>query len=477
MKRFGKTCAAVVVLSGVAASFAGVSAAQTIGVQAEAAAGTDAAPAAAAQADVVAPETEPVPPAPEPEPVPPPPPPPPAPEAAPAAPPIIRPYALIKPTLVVAGRPVESFSQPNASAVTAAGNPVLAAVRGESDYTLQVAQSRLGFWFAEGQPVRGQFELDFIDFGKSSPTVQALPRLRIAKVEIALSDSTVLMAGQDWDLWGSMNPHTIDLVASSFQAGNTGFMRQQVKLIWHNDSLEVGGALGLVGINAGAKALLPEYNGLPSLAVRAALLFGPTGRVGVNAWATQWRFAPNSPTEEKSFAGAVGLYGDLTPIERLNVRFEGYWGQNFANTGSLALGTGRSQLNPTTLAAEVIDMNEVGGFVSARYGYDDTNALYASFALAKVLNDEDVVPSYSYGTTPLDPAPAESLAALSGSGAGMKQNLTVKLGYEYRYNKSLAFLVEGFMFQSQHVLNPTVDADIEGDRTALGGEAGLLFTL
>ena len=59
----------------------------------------------------------------------------------------------------------------------------------------------------------------------------------------------------------------------------------------------------------------------------------------------------------------------------------------------------------------------------------------------------------------------------------MKQNLTVKLGYEYRYNKSLAFLVEGFMFQSQHVLNPTVDADIEGDRTALGGEAGLLFTL
>src|SRR5690606_29398754 len=115
---------------------------------------------------------------------------------------------------------------PNASAVTAAGNPVLAALPHESGYTFQVAQSRLGFWFAEGQPIRGQFELDFVDFGKSSPTVQAVPRLRIAKVEWALSESTLLSVGQDWDLWGSVNPHTIDLVASSFQAGNTGFMRQ-----------------------------------------------------------------------------------------------------------------------------------------------------------------------------------------------------------------------------------------------------------
>ena len=37
---------------------------------------------------------------------------------------------------------------------------------------------------------------------------------------------------------------TVDIVAVAFQAGNTAFMRQQAKLLWHNDSLEVGAARG-----------------------------------------------------------------------------------------------------------------------------------------------------------------------------------------------------------------------------------------
>jgi opacity protein-like surface antigen len=465
MKRLAKAWTAVGVLFGVLAGLTSPVAAQT-------------APAAEDE-DGASEDVEPVPPPPAPEPraVPPPPPPPPAPEQAPPAPPIIRPYAVLKPVLVFSGRPVESFSQPNASAVTAAGNPVLAALPHEAGYTLQVAQSRLGFWFAEGQPVRGQFELDFVDFGKSSPTVQAVPRLRIAKVEWALSDSTLLSVGQDWDLWGSVNPHTIDLVASSFQAGNTGFMRQQIKLIWQNESLEVSGALGLPVVNAASKALIPEHNGLPSLAARAALIFGPVGRIGVNGWATSLRFAPNTPAEAKSFAGAFGIYGDVTPVERLNLKFEGYWGQNFANTGALALGTGRATVNATTGEAEVIDLTEVGGFLSAKYGFDATHSIYGSFGIAHILNPEDVIPSYNYGSATPDPSLPASAAVLAGTGPGMKQNLTVKLGYEYRYSKAIAFLVEGFLFKSQHVLNADADADIDGDRTAVGGEAGLLFTL
>src|SRR5690606_15080877 len=47
----------------------------------------------------------------------------PAPAAAPA-PPVIRAYAWIKPTVIVQASPVESFSQPNMIAATAAGNPV-----------------------------------------------------------------------------------------------------------------------------------------------------------------------------------------------------------------------------------------------------------------------------------------------------------------------------------------------------------------
>jgi hypothetical protein len=376
----------------------------------------------------------------------------------PPAAPIIRPYAWIKPTVIVAGSPVESFGQPNSTAVTAAGNPVLNAIDDEVGWTFQAGQSRLGFWFAEKSPVRGQFELDFVDFTKSSPTTGAVPRLRIAKVEWALSDSTVLMAGQDWDLFQPVNPYTVDIVAVAYQGGNSAFMRQQAKLIWHSDSLEVGAALGLAGINNTARASIPEYS-LPSIAARAALLFGAAGRIGISAIGTSWRFSPDLPAERKAFAGGVGLYGDVTPAERFNLRFEAYAGRNLANMGALTLGQGNATDN----------LDEVGGFLSAKYGFTDAHALYGLVGIAQVLNDEDVVPSYAI--------PAMGVAAVAGTGPGMKSNLTARLGYEYRLDKSVAVLAEGFVFKSEHVLAPTEAATIDGDVTALGGELGISFTL
>lgn len=390
-------------------------------------------------------------------------------------------YGLIKPTLVFAGRPVESYSQPNASAGTAAGNPVIASpLAHESSYTLQVAQSRFGIWFAEGQPVRGQLEFDFIDFGKSSPTVQALPRLRIAKVEWSLSDSTVLMVGQDWDLWGPVNPYGINLVGGSFQSGNTGFMRQQAKLIWHNDSLELAGALGLPGVNAAAKASVPEFSRLPSIAARAAVLLGKAGRIGVDALATEWRFNPRLATDRKTFAGAFGLFGDITPAERFNVRFEGYYGQNFANMGALAIGMGRVAAATAMAPETIVNIKEVGGFLSTKYGFSDAHAVYGTFGLAKVLNDDDVVPSYTPAVVDATTGAVTAAAAVSAAnGPGMKQNLSARLGYEFRYDKTIAFLLEGFLFKTSHQLDAaTLTAGvIKGDVTAVGLETGLLFTL
>lgn len=393
---------------------------------------------------------------------------PPKPVDAPA-PPVIRPYALIKPTAVFASSSVDSFSQPNASAATAAGNPVFAAIRDEASLTFQVAQSRLGVWFAEGLPVRGQLELDFIAFDKASPTVGSLPRLRIAKVEWALSESTILMAGQDWDLFAPVNFHTLNFVANAFQAGNTGFMRQQAKLIWHNDSLEIGGAIGLAASNNAAKALMPEYNLLPTLAARAAVLLGPAGRIGLNFIGTQWTYGKGSATERKALAGGVGLYGDLTPVKPFNLRFEVYAGQNMATLGTLGLGMG----NTTD------DIKEIGGVLSAKFSLTDSHAIYGLFGLAKVLNDDKVKQSYSYATIPMDGTdPAEATAALvAANGAGIKQNLTARLGYEYRYDKSLAFMLEGFMFKTNHVLDPMYDEELNANPTAVGAELGLVFTL
>lgn len=476
MKPFGQKLAAIAILSSLSTSVAGVCAAQTAAGNLEASAGaggTEATAEASAEA-APAPVAEPVPPEPPPAPEPPPPPPPVVEVAPPPPPPpLVRPYGLIKPTVIFAGRSVESYGQPNASAATAAANPVLTsgALSHESNYTLQVAQSRFGLWFAEGQPVRGQLEFDFIDIGfaKSSPAQQAIPRLRIAKVEWSLSESTVLMAGQDWDLWGPINPHGINLVGGSFQAGNTGFMRQQAKLIWHNDSLELGGALGMIGSNATAKAAIPEFNGLPSLAARAAVLFGSAGRIGADVLATQWRFNAGTATEKKAFAGGVGIYGDVTPAERFNLRFEAYYGQNMANMGTLGIGFGHMG------ADGLLSMKEVGGFLSAKYGFSDTNGVYGVFGLAKVLNDSDVAQSYSAPVVDAMGAVTTPPAYVPTNGPGIKQNMNVRLGYEYRYDKSLAFLLEGFMFKTKHALDAA--QTVSADRSAFGIETGLLFTL
>lgn len=393
----------------------------------------------------------------------------PAPVPAPAAAPIIRAYALIKPTIVVSSSAVESFGQANATAATAAGNPVLAAIQDEALTTFQVGQSRLGFWFADKAPVRGQFELDFIDFTKSSPTTGSVPRLRIAKVEWQLTDGLLLAAGQDWDLFQPVNPHSFNIVSVAYQAGNSAFMRQQAKFIYQGTSLELGGAIGLAGINNGARALIPEYARIPTVAVRAALLCGPTGRIGVSAIGTSWRFAPDTAAERNALAGSVGLYGDFNPAEGLNLRFESYFGQNLNNLGALTLGTGN--------AAE--DLSEIGGFLSAKYSLTESHALYATVGTARVLNDEDVLPAYAYsGMLDAGMPPAASTAAISGTGPGMVWNNVARVGYEYRYDKTIAFLIEGFGFQSKHVLEPTVDAGrFDDEQTAFGTELGLLFTL
>jgi hypothetical protein len=402
------------------------------------------------------------------QPEPPPSAPPPPPVATDA--PIIRPYATIKPTFIVSSAAIESFGQPNASAATAAGNPVLAAMPDEAFITFQSAQSRLGFWFDEKGPARGHFEMDFLDVTKSSPTVASLPRLRIASVDWQLSPSVLLSAGQDWDLYAPLNPYTLNIAAVAFQGGNTGFMRQQAKLVWHNEGLELGAAVGLAGVTNGFRLGAPELGKIPTLAVRAAALFGKAGRLGISGIATRWRFAPGAANERKAFAGAANLYGDLTPAEGFNVRFEAYLGQNLANLGSLSLGNG----------SPVNDIKEVGGFLSAKYNLNPAHALYMLAGIAQVLDDDKVVPSYVYPAQamPAMAPPLTSTSTVGAAGPGILWNQTARLGYEYRYSKALAVMAEGFAFHTKHALDPMIDAPrFDAVRTALGGELGLLLTL
>jgi hypothetical protein len=65
-------------------------------------------------------------------------------EPAPTPPPIVF-YGFVLPTVQMASGAVESFSQPNMSAYTAAGNPVLGKRPEDARGSFEVVQSRLGF--------------------------------------------------------------------------------------------------------------------------------------------------------------------------------------------------------------------------------------------------------------------------------------------------------------------------------------------
>ncbi|SEU34031.1 hypothetical protein [Stigmatella erecta] len=418
-----------------------------------------------AAGEVTAPVASPLPP-PAPADAPPPPPPPAPPAAAAGEENIFRFYGTFNPRIIAASGAVESYSQPNASAITAAGNPVFSNLPDRSRFSFQVAQSRVGFWLNEKGQARAQLELDFIDFAKATPTVASLPRVRIAHVDYAFHPGHTLSLGQDWDLHAPLNPHGINLVGALFVGGNSAFMRQQLKYLYSTPSLELGVALGFPTPNNTAKDASFELGFLPTFAARGAYKFGKS-RVGASAIATRLPFNLETPDETFRTAYAAAAFTELAPTPDTNVRVEFNYGQNSANLGLLTLATGRA----------TDDIQELGGFISVRQSLTPKHAVYGMGGYQKVLDSEKVLPSYGYGTPPANgEAPAFSTAALSGTGPGMLHNGSVRVGYEFRHSRQLALVLEGFLFHSHFRLQALDVPRAEPVRTTLGIETGALLT-
>ncbi|QRK10502.1 hypothetical protein JQX13_10640 [Archangium violaceum] len=390
---------------------------------------------------------------------------PPAPAAASDDENLFRFYGTLNPRIVVADGAVESFNQPNASAVTAAGNPAYAIAPDRSRHTFQVAQSRVGFWLNEKGPVRAQLEVDFVDFTKATPTVASLPRLRLAHVDYTFHPGHTVSLGQDWDLHAPLNPHGINLVGALFQAGNSGFMRQQVKYLYSKPSFELGVAVGFPAPNVTARDAALEIGALPTFAVRGTYKFGKN-RVGASALATRIPFNFGAADERYATAYAAALFTELAPSDNTNIRVELNHGQNAANLGLLTLAQGR--------ASE--DLREMGGYISIRQVLTGMHAVYGMAGYQKVLEPSKVVPNYAYAATTGDALPALGSATNAGTGPGLLHNGTVRLGYELKPSRWLAFVLEGFLFQS-HFRLQTVDVGrFEAERTALGIETGAILS-
>lgn len=381
--------------------------------------------------------------------------------AAPAAPPadppqLIRVYGAVKPSVVFSSAAVESYSQPNAVAMTAAGNPVLSTVAGHSRLAFEVGQSRFGFMVGEGSPFRGQIEFDFVDFTKAAPTVASVPRVRIAKLAWLISPTFSVHAGQDWDVVQPLNPHGINWVGGLFQAGNQGFMRQQVKAIGLLGNIEIAGAVGLQNNNNTAKDGAVEIGLVPTVAMHVQMNLGANGKIGVSAIGTSLSYKLGTPDESHTFAGMTGLYGDLT-FSGFNLRAEGYFAKNGANLFLLGLSQGRAGAGKS-----VTDVREAGGFLSMRLPVGIAG-IYGMFGAAAVLNPDNLAASYTYPGT-IDPAnpPATSTATAAGTGPGILLNMSARLGVDVKIFKGLSWLAEGFWMRTNHKLLAIDEGRVQG---------------
>jgi hypothetical protein len=259
------------------------------------------------------------------------------------------------------------------------------------------------------------------------------------------------------------------MVGTLFTAGNTAFMRQQLRYLHAQDTYEVGVALGFPAANATAKDSPLELGRVPTLAARGAYKFGAS-RVGASVIASRLTYAMATPQERHGLSYQGALYSELIPSPATTVRVELNMGQNTANLGMLSLSQGRVDQ----------DMRDVGGFISARQAFTPQHAVYALVGLQRVLNPGDVVPAYAYpAASPGGARPPISTAALSGTGPGMRRNGAARLGYEFKPGSALALVIEGFLFQSHHALQaPDVEEFGEngGRRSAAGVETGMLLT-
>lgn len=363
-------------------------------------------------------------------------------------------YGFVKPTVAVSSVAGESFGRPNLSAVTAAGNPVLASNPDQHVFTFQVAQSRLGLRVREGRAVRGQLELDFIDFDKASPTVASLPRLRIAIAEWDPAPNHTIVLGQTWDLVAPAMPFGFNYVGANFQAGNLGFMRQQLMWRYRPSNFEVGLALGLPSPNVGPTTGPVEQGPLPTFS--AAFGYSPSAAFTVRASGLVTQLAPTPDTRSLAWVAALGLEAK-TPFG-LEIRAEGYASQDGASLGLLVLSQGRAG----------VDVRDAGGWISIQQTIGKHAKPYVTFGGAAVLDPDDVVPDYT-------PATETTPAVRNGSaGPGILSNLGGRAGIEVPVLGGFALVAEGFGYDTVHRLAPQ-DSAVDGHRQVWGFEGGAIY--
>lgn len=321
-------------------------------------------------------------------------------------------YGFVKASALYADKAIASYNNINLSAPTHAA-PRTRSEDHISRGSFQTQQSRIGFNLKKTDDLTAKLEFDFIDFNKSSPTTQMNPRVRIMSVTHTWGNNKIIV-GQDWDMFSPVTTFTFDYVGLYFMAGNTGFMRQQAQFIRNVGDWDFGAALGMAGNNPGVTDADLELAKAPTYALRASRrLLG--GQTGVSAIYSRLKYETTNQTHHETY-GLNAFYEKA--YERVTVKSEGYYGQNMANIGTLAIGKGTNTKN----------VREFGVTLTANYKVIDRHFLFGGAGMAKVTNISEVTPF--------------AMASNVVSSPGVLENIVAKMGWDYRVTEDLSWVTE-----------------------------------
>ena len=291
-----------------------------------------------------------------------------------------------------ADKAVMSFGKENFNGVTAVKRQVNAS-DSNSRWGFSPYATRIGFEHSLDKKMKGVAEIDFIDFDQSQGNVSVRPRLRQLFLSYKPADQFEIFAGQMWDIFAPLKPHTFNLIGKLFQQGDLGWQREQLGFKYSPfQSLELSLALGVTGKNTNSYPVIDvEFNSTPTLGTQVK--FTPIANMDFYAsfLVTNLKYRqsgidstrdntyldynlntlynvnmlPYNSAPQSAASGGAALGMDLNFLDkRLNLRTEMNYGRNTANLNSLGL----SKIQSSTFKEY---------YSSSRYGFITSNGSFA----------------------------------------------------------------------------------------------------
>lgn len=335
-------------------------------------------------------------------------------------------YGFVKTSTNAASGGVASFNNINMTAPTHA----VAQTRDRDEvsrFGFQTQQTRIGSYLKK-QDVSAQLEFDFVDFNKSSPTTQMVPRVRIAAVSYVWDNNKVVI-GQDWDIFSPSNSFTYNYVGNYFLSGNVGFMRQQVQYLKTLGDFEIAGAIGLATSNPTVSDGDVELSKSPSYAYRMTRKL-EKGRLGVSAIYAHLKYITGQRLSHDAYGTNLFYEHEFS---RFSIKTEGYYGLNMANIGTLALGKGTDSK----------DIKEFGGHLTGNYKLTEKMNVFGGAGIAKIENKSELIPFSPQGS---------SLNTSGITSPGIRQNFVSRIGLEYKITDEFSFLSEFSRYETDSKL-------------------------